>query len=138
MAKRGRPFEPGNKLGRGRPRGSRNKTTMAAQELLNSHAEPVMRKALLMAMQGNAPILRAVMDRILPARGDAPVKIGHLPVATIADLSKASETVLKKAASGELSLTEAKGVADLIEGRRKIIETEEIEKRLRAVEAKQS
>jgi len=137
MATRGRPFEPGNKLGRGRPRGSRNRTTMAAQELLNSHGEPVMRKALLMAMQGNAPILRAVMDRILPARGEAPVRVGHLPMATIADLSKASETVLKKATSGELSLTEAKGVADLIEGRRKIIETEELEKRLRAVEAKQ-
>src|SRR2546425_12528939 len=32
--KRGRPFEPGNKLGRGRPPGSRNKKTLIIQEIL--------------------------------------------------------------------------------------------------------
>jgi hypothetical protein len=31
---RGRPFEPGNKLGRGRPKGSRNKAKSPGQDLL--------------------------------------------------------------------------------------------------------
>jgi hypothetical protein len=137
MATRGRPFETGNKFGRGRPRGSRNKTTKVAQELLNSHAEPIVRKALLMALQGEPPILRAVLDRILPVRRETPVQLGPLPMATIADLFKASETVLKKVASGRLTITEAQGVAGLIEGRRKVIETDDIDKRLRAVEEKQ-
>jgi hypothetical protein len=111
---------------------------LAALELLNSHAEPLLRKAALIAMQGNPQMLRAFLSYILPARGDTPVKIGKLPMATIADLSKASEVVLRKATSGQVGLTEAKQVADLIEGRRKVLETEEFEARLRALEAKQS
>jgi len=53
MATRGRPFEPGNKLGRGRPRGSRNKTTLVAGELLHSYALALMRKAIALALQGD-------------------------------------------------------------------------------------
>jgi hypothetical protein len=33
MVKKGRPFEPGNQFGCGRPRGSRNKKSLAAQKL---------------------------------------------------------------------------------------------------------
>ena len=39
---RGRPFQPGNNLGRGRPKGSRNRKTLLAEELLDSHAEAVL------------------------------------------------------------------------------------------------
>jgi hypothetical protein len=31
----GRPFKPGNTFGRGRPQGSRNKATIALQEMLD-------------------------------------------------------------------------------------------------------
>src|SRR5205085_11160757 len=34
---RGRPFQPGNKYGRGRPRGSRNKLARVCQDTLDSH-----------------------------------------------------------------------------------------------------
>jgi len=138
MATRGRPFEPGNKLGRGRPRGSRNKTTLVAGELLHSYALALMRKAIALALQGDIRMLCYLLERLLPALKEAPVKIGNLQIATIADLSKANETVVKKGTSGEIGLTQAQQAADLIEGRRKVLETEEIEKRLRALEAKQA
>jgi hypothetical protein len=137
MAVRGKPFQLGNKLGRGRPRGSRNKTTMAAQELLNSHSESAVRTAILMAVKDKQPaIMRAVLDRILPVRKEAPVNIGSLPTATISDVSKSSQSVVKKAASGKLTITEAQGIADLLEGRRKVIETEELAPRIAALESR--
>jgi hypothetical protein len=37
---RGRPFEPGNKFGRGRPKGSRNKRTAEAQALFDEYKDP--------------------------------------------------------------------------------------------------
>jgi len=43
---RGKPFPPGNAFGRGRPKGSRNKTTPAAQNLLEQHYEALMAKQL--------------------------------------------------------------------------------------------
>ncbi len=136
MAARGRPFEPGNKFGRGRPRGSRNKTTMVAQQIMNNHADPLVRKALVMAMQGDTAILRAFLDRILPVRKETPVKLGTLPMATIPDILKASKAVLEKVTSGKLTITEAQGVTDLFARHCKVIETEELEQRILALESK--
>jgi hypothetical protein len=141
MAIRGKPFQTGNKFGRGRPRGSRNKIAMAAQELINSHSLPVVRKALILALaEGKPPgqiaILLALLDHILPVRREAPVNIGSLPTGTISEVSKSSEALVKKATSGKLTITEAQGIADLLEGRRKVIETEDLALRLAALESR--
>jgi hypothetical protein len=139
MAVRGKPFQPGNKFGRGRPRGSRNKIAMAAQELINSHSLPVVRKALILALEDGKPagqiaVLLAILDRIVPVRKEAPVNIGSLPTGTISEVSKSSEALVKKATSGKLTITEAQGIADLLEGRRKVIETEDLARRVAALE----
>ena len=137
MASRGRPFEPGNKQGRGRPRGSRNKTTLMAQQLLQSHSEALVRKALLMALNGDVAALRLSLERIIPVRREMPVKLGRLPLATAADVSKAMEMVLNKMASGQLTVEEADRVVALLERRRQAIQTEVLETQLRALESKQ-
>jgi hypothetical protein len=41
---RGRPFQPGNSFGRGRPAGSRNKATIALQAMLEQHGEHILKK----------------------------------------------------------------------------------------------
>ena len=63
---RGRPFQPGNNWGRGRPKGSRNRKTLLAEELLDSHAEAVVSQALALAEKGDAPVLRILLAHILP------------------------------------------------------------------------
>jgi len=134
MPARGKPFAPGNKLGRGRPRGSRNKTTLLAQELLDSYAEPLVRKCLHMALQGDPKAMQLCMDRILPARRDLPMKLGKLPMGTAAELCEASATVLQKAASGQLTVMQAQGFSGLIENHRSMIETVHMDARLRTIE----
>lgn len=73
MAKRGRPFQPGNNFGRGRPRGSRNKKNLA-QQLLEEHSVPVLRKALADAYKGDPAMLRMIVSCILRPPKDVPVK----------------------------------------------------------------
>lgn len=135
MATRGRPFQPGNKLGRGRPRGSRNKIAMAAQQLINSHSDSIVRTVILMAVKDKkvAPLL-ALLDRIVPVRREASVNIGSLPTGSISQVSKSFEALVKKAASGKLTITEALGIADLLEGRRKALETDDLARRIAALE----
>jgi hypothetical protein len=135
MATRGKPFEPGNTCGRGRPRGSRNKTTLMAQELLDSYAEPLVKKCLQKALQGDPKAMQLCMDRVLPARRDMPVRIGKLSTRTAADVSQASDTVIQKVAAGRISPAQGQAFAELIEGRRRTIETQEFDERLRAMEA---
>jgi len=137
MPGRGKPFEPGNKVGRGRPRGSRNKTTLLAQGLLDSHAERLVRKCIAIALKGDWKALHLCIDRILPARRELPVKIGRLSLGSIPELSRASATVTQKVAAGELTPGQGHTVAELIEHHRKVLETEDLDRRLQELEGKQ-
>jgi hypothetical protein len=132
--KRGRPFESGNKLSRGRPRGSRNKRNARGQQLLDEHQEAIIRKCLVQALKGDIPLLRTFLPYILRRPDDLPVQTGPLRIGNAEELSKTSEKILMKAASGKISLGEAQAVSALLETRRRILETQELETRLRALE----
>ena len=132
--KRGRPFEPSNKFGRGRPKGSRNKRTLLLQELLDEHAPALMRKCLVMALQGDGPLLRLLLGTKLPRPLDAAVKIGRLPLNTTDELSHAHRTVLNKLTSGLITPTQAQQIDALLESHRRFLETENLAKRLQSLE----
>lgn len=51
---------------------------------------------------------------------------------TVAELSQASDIVLKKVISGELTILDARGMAQLIADRRKVLLMEDEEKRAEA------
>jgi len=132
--KRGRPFEPGNKLGHGRPRGSRNKRSWRSQHLLEEHEEAIVHKALVLALQGDAPLLRTLLAYVLQRPADRPVDTGPLHIGSAQELSKTLENVLMKVASGKLNLGHVQGVATLLEGHRRVLETHDLEMRLQALE----
>ena len=66
----------------GRPRGSRNKTTMLMQNLLEGEAEAIARKAIEMAKDGDMAAIRVCMDRLAPARRGAAISCELPPVET--------------------------------------------------------
>jgi hypothetical protein len=132
--KRGRPFEPGNHFGRGRPRGSRNKKTLIARQLLDEHADSILRKAMLTGLQGDSPMLQALLSYILPRPKDTPLKTEVLQTATAKELSQSMDVILKRACDGQITLTQAQQLAALIEARRQLLQTEEFETRLGILE----
>jgi hypothetical protein len=67
MPGHGRPFEKGNQMGRGRPRGSRNKRTMFA-EAMEGHGETIIKQCQVLALKADPTALRLCMDRLLPVR----------------------------------------------------------------------
>ena len=132
--KRGRPFEAGNKLGRGRPRGSRNKKTLLAQHLLDEHGESIVRKALVKGLEGDAQMLQALLGYLLPRRKDVPLQIATLRTATAQELAQSFDSVLKKVCSGHITPSQAHELTALIEARRQLLQSEEFETRLQALE----
>ncbi len=60
---RGRPFAKGNP---GRKPGSKNKTTVIGQALLKEAEDRLVRKAIEIAEAGDGPMLKFLLDRILP------------------------------------------------------------------------
>src|SRR5580700_6016983 len=101
-----KPFLPGNTFGQGRPQGSRNKATIALQEMLDGHGESITRKCALMALQGEPTALRLCMERLIAPRRDSPVKFKLPAVSTAAEVGQAIGTVLHDVADGQLTPAE--------------------------------
>src|SRR6516225_9807088 len=67
--RRGRPFEKGRSGNpAGRPRGSRNRSTLAAQLLLQGEAEALTRKAVELALGGDPTALRLCLSHCAAPR----------------------------------------------------------------------
>jgi hypothetical protein len=131
---RGRPFEPGNKLGRGRPKGSRNKTRTQSQQLLDQHAEAITRVCIISAMKGNQKAVQLCMERIFPARRDPSVQIRLGPISTASELAAASQRVVKGIGSGRITPSEGEKITSVLEHRRKVIETADLDSRIAKLE----
>lgn len=131
------PFKPG-KSGNpsGRPKGARNKTTMAIEALLEGEAEELTRKAIEMAKAGDGPALRMCLDRLAPPRKDAPVCFELPPINSIADAVAASSALLSAVAGGDVTPDEAARIMSLLTSHKVLVETGEFERRLEILEAK--
>lgn len=128
---RGKPFQKGNP---GRPRGARHKSTLAIEALLEGEGEKLARKAVDMALAGDPTALRLVMERIAPVRKGRTITFDLPKAETAEDLAAALGSVLEHVASGDLTPDEAASVASIVETRRRVLETVELERRLTALE----
>ena len=131
------PFKPG-KSGNpsGRPKGARNKTTLAIEALLEGEAEELTRKAIEMAKGGDGPALRMCLDRLAPPRKDSPVCFDLPPIKSVADTVEASSALLSAVAGGDVTPDEAARIMSLLTSHKVLVETGEFERRLEALEAK--
>ena len=132
---RGRPYKAGRSGNpEGRPRGSRNKATMAVEALLDGEAKAIARKAVEKALEGDMAALRLCLERVLPPRRDRPVVFDLPKIEGVSDALNASSAVLTACAAGTLSPGEAVEVMGLISGHVRVLEMTEIGARLTAVE----
>ena len=129
---RGRPFAEANP---GKPKGARHKTTLAIESLLEGEHEALTRKAIDMALGGDTTALRLCLERLVPARKDAPIAVDLPPVKSPADTVAASAALLGAVAAGEVTPDEAGRVMTLLTAHRTIIETGELAERIAALEA---
>jgi hypothetical protein len=130
---RGRPFEPGNKLGRGRPKGSRNKTK-PGQDLLDEYAPHLVRKCIAEAMQGDRSAMRLCMERISPARHGACIRMNLPAIKTAADVEKAAEKVTQAIRRGDLTPAEGGIMMNILESRCRVIQSVQWESRIEKLE----
>lgn len=132
---RGKPFPKGvSGNPNGRPKGARNKATLAAEKLLDGEAKALTRKAIELAKTGDVTALRLCMDRIVPPRRDRAVTFKLAPITDGASAAGAMASIVAAVATGELTPGEAADVSKLVDTYARIIEISELEKRLAALE----
>ena len=136
---RGRPFKKGRSGNpNGRSQGSRNKVSLAVDELLGGEAEKLTRKAIELAMKGDTVALRLCLERLCPPRKERPISCKLPKLESSTDLVAGISAILAAVANGELTPGEGQALASLIEAQRRTLETEDIEQRLIALEADRS
>lgn len=135
---RGRPWPKGTSGNpRGRAKGSRNRATLALDAIAARHVEAVQQTVIAAAIEGDMQAAAIILGRAWPPRRGARVVFDLPPIKTAEDTVQAASALLGAVARGELSPDEAQGVAALIDGVRKAIETHDHELRLARLEAQQ-
>jgi hypothetical protein len=135
----GRPFVKGRSGNpKGRPRGARDRANRVAEALFDREGEGLTRRAVELAHEGNATMLKACLDRIVPPRRERSVNFAMPRIKGPADLAPAMGAVANAAAAGAITPGEAVQFAQMIEAMVRAIETTDFERRLRQVESPKS
>jgi hypothetical protein len=134
---KGKPFEPGNTAGKGRPTGSRNKKTIFQEELEKDGAA-IIQKIKMQALKADPTAMRLCMERLVPLAKGPNAAIPLPPVNTPAGLTEAISAITRALAEGELSAQEGESLARIVESQRRNIAVEEFEARLKTVEKESS
>lgn len=120
----------------GRPKGSRNRVTQRALDLLDGATDAVVSKLVAMAKRGDPVALRLCVDRMVPRDRVRSITIADMPALVRAsDIAAAASTVIALTAAGELTLGEAREFLGLLNTQRSILETEDLAFRIEALEA---
>jgi hypothetical protein len=133
----GGAFLPGNKEGAaGRPKGSRNRTTLMVEAILDGEAESLTRRLIAEAKRGNATAMGIVFARLAPPRRDRGVTFNLPKINSSGDLLAAHAAIIAAAADGEVTPSEAVSMTSVLDHYRRATETAQIEERLAALEAR--
>jgi Family of unknown function (DUF5681) len=118
----------------GKPKGARNKTTLAMEAMLDGEAEAIMRKAIEKAKEGDGTALRMCLERIVPPRKDRPVSFSLPSIKTVADAIAATGALVAAVAVGDITPSEAAELSKLIDACVKTLEVGDLAERITKLE----
>lgn len=121
----------------GKKPGTRHRATIAVETLFKNEAESIGRKVIELALDGDSTCLRLALERIAPVRRGRPVQFTLPRLDAAGDLPKALAAVLAAIAAGELTTDEGLALSQIIEHRRRSIETMELEGRVAVLEQRE-
>ncbi|MGO9268707.1 MAG: DUF5681 domain-containing protein [Terriglobia bacterium] len=118
----------------GRPPGSRNRSTLLMEELLEGEGEHLVRKAIELASAGDILALRLCMDRLLPPRKDRTIQLNLPSSTTLPQISAALSTVVKAIGEGRITPNEGETLGNIFTMQTKVLETADLDRRITELE----
>jgi Family of unknown function (DUF5681) len=119
----------------GRTPGCRNQASRIAEALLDGEAEALTRKAVTLALDGDALALRLCLDRVIAPRRDRPVQFALPPIADVTDVANAMAAIMAAVAEGAITPGEGAEVAKVVDAYVRAIEASDFDQRLKVLEA---
>jgi Family of unknown function (DUF5681) len=124
--------ESGNPAGR--PRGARNKRTLAAESMFDRDGDEIVRQLIALAKGGDIAAIRLCIDRICPRQKERPVSFELPPMATAADAVVAMGAIMQAIGDGDLSAHEAAEISKVVAGFSQTVVKAELEQRFGQLE----
>jgi hypothetical protein len=128
---RGRPFAQGNP---GRPPGSKNRSTLIWQALLEDEEEQLVRKAIELAKSGDVPMLKFLLGRLLPR--ERPIRVDLPDMVFADDAVEALGFIAGAVSEGKISPSEGAALATLINSYARAIDIADLVRRMDVLEDK--
>lgn len=130
-------FKPGTSGNpRGKPAGTRSKSTQLLLALMEGSAEQITQAVINAARGGDLVAARIVLDRLIPQAKERPVSVDLPDTNTSEGVSAAQSAILQAVARGDLLPGEASTLSAIVESKRRAIETQELSDRISLLEAK--
>jgi Family of unknown function (DUF5681) len=127
--KRGQSGNP-----KGKPKGARNKSTLAAEKLLEGSLDKICQRIEEEALNGNMQAAKMILDRVLPCRKDRVIQIDLPQIKTHEDVLSVIGCIVDAVGNGEISPSEGESLSRTIDLYSKTLEVHHLEVRLRAIE----
>lgn len=119
----------------GKPKGAKNKSTLAAEALLEGSLERICRRIEEEAINGNMQAAKMILERFLPPRKDRLVRLELPEIKSHEDILTASSLIISAVCKGEISPSEGEALSKTIDLHSKILEANEHECRLQVLES---
>lgn len=127
--KKGRSGNP-----QGKPKGARNKSTLAAEALLEGSLDKICKRVEEEALNGNMQAAKMILDRFIPVRKDRVIKIDLPMISTCEDVLLVIGYVVNAVGNGTISPSEGESLSRTIDLYSKALETNQLERRLNELE----
>lgn len=118
----------------GKAKGTKNRATIAAEQLLQNNLDNICLRLIEEALTGNMLAIKLVLDRVLPSRRDRAIDIKLPKLQTIEDALKTMTTIIEAMGNGKITPSEGESMSRVIDAFLKVIQGYELEKRVRALE----
>ena len=120
----------------GRPRGSRNKSTLLLEQTLANDGEAIVNKAIEMAKDGDPIALRLCIERLLPRRKHEPIECELPPIEKAADAVAALTAISAAVGAGDVAPSEAAALGRVVDFCVRALAALGFDERLTEVEAR--
>ena len=121
---------------KGKPKGARHKTTQLSYAIMEGGLEAILDQVVTKAKAGDMLACRMIIDKIIPTQKDRTITIELPPIATVDEVGRAQSEILQAVVDGDITPNEGERIAAIVESRRRVIETVELEARITELEGK--
>ncbi len=121
---------------KGKPKGTRHTATQISYALMEGRLEQVLETVLERAVGGDITACKMIIDKVLPCPKDRSINIALPRIDDLKGVSLAQTKILEAVSNGEVTPNEGERITSIIESRRKLIETIELEARISRLESR--